>query len=171
VMESERRRAICLRLGVALTALFLILRWIDVYGDPRHWRDAPSPLFFIATTKYPASLLFLLMTLGPMFLLLALAERWQPNILSTFGRVPMFYYLLHIPLIHALALIAWLLRDGAAQPERFATAPYVSIPPGQRWGLGLLYVVWILAVAILYPLCRWYARVKAERPDSWLRFV
>jgi hypothetical protein len=83
----------------------------------------------------------------------------------------MFYYLLHIPLIHALALVVFLLRDGAAHAERFATAPYVSMPPDQRWGLGLLYVVWLVAVAILYPLCRWYAQLKARRPDSWLRYI
>ncbi len=91
--------------------------------------------------------------------------------LTTFGCVPMFYYLLHIPLIHALSLVVWFLRDGAAHGERFATAPYVSIPPGQRWGLPLVYLVWFLAVAILYPLCRWYSGVKARYPKSWLGFI
>jgi hypothetical protein len=114
------------------------------------------------------------MTLGPMIALIPFAERVRgrfAQVLTTFGRVPMFYYLLHIPLIHALALIVWRVRDGAAHGERFATAPYVSIPPGQRWSLLLLYAVWFLAVAILYPLCRWYAGVKARHPGSWLRYM
>ena len=91
--------------------------------------------------------------------------------MTTFGRVPMFYYLLHIPLIRATALLVWLMRDGAVHPERFATAPYVSIPADQRWSLGLLYLVWAVVVVILYPLCLWYARTKARRPESWLRYI
>src|SRR5262249_25873352 len=137
--------------------------------------DGP-PLWmrFLNQRKYPASPLFLLMTLGPTIALIPFAERahgWFARGLTAFGRVPMFYYLLHIPLIHALALVVYLLRDGAAHGERFVTAPYVSMPPNQRWGLGLLYAVWLVAVAILYPLCRWYARVKAQRPGSWLRYI
>ena len=112
--------------------------------------------------KYPASPLFLLMTLGPPIALLPLAERargWLAAVLATFGRVPMFYYLLHIPLIHVA-------RAGLADPRRtpraewFATAPYVSIPPEQRWGLPLLYLVFVVVVALLYCPCRWYTQVK-----------
>jgi uncharacterized membrane protein len=164
----------CVRIGLAATLLFVCLGGLTAImqgGSP----DAP-PLWmrFLNQRKYPASPLFLLMTLGPMIALIPFADRargWFAQVLTTFGRVPMFYYLLHIPLIHALALVVFLLRDGAAHAERFATAPYVSMPPDQRWGLGLLYVVWFVAVAILYPLCRWYAQVKARRPDSWLRFI
>jgi hypothetical protein len=115
-----------------------------------------------------------LMTLGPMIALIPFAEQtrgWFGRMLTTFGRVPMFYYLLHIPLIHAIALAVWFVRDGAAHAERFLTAPYVSIPPDQRWSLALLYGVWLLAVAILYPLCRWYAQTKARRPESRLRYI
>jgi uncharacterized membrane protein len=164
----------CVRIGLAATLLFVLfggLMAVMQGGSP----DGP-PLWmrFLNQRKYPASPLFLLMTLGPMIALIPFAERargWVAQVLTTFGRVPMFYYLLHIPLIHALALIVWLLRDGTAHSERFATAPYVSIPPDQRWGLPLLYAVWLVAVAILYPLCRWYARVKARRADGWLRYV
>jgi uncharacterized membrane protein len=164
----------CVRIGLAATLLFVCLGGLMAVmqgGSP----DAP-PLWmrFLNQRKYPASPLFLLMTLGPMIALIPFADRargWFAQVLTTFGRVPMFYYLLHIPLIHALALVVFWLRDGAAHAERFATAPYVSMPPDQRWGLGLLYVVWLVAVAILYPLCRWYAQVKARRPDSWLRYV
>jgi uncharacterized membrane protein len=164
----------CVRIGLAATLLFVCLGGLAAVmqgGSP----DAP-PLWmrFLNQRKYPASPLFLLMTLGPMIGLIPFADRargWFAQVLTTFGRVPMFYYLLHIPLIHALALVVYYLRDGAAHAERFATAPYVSMPPDQRWGLGLLYVVWLVAVAILYPLCRWYAQVKARRPDSWLGYI
>jgi uncharacterized membrane protein len=164
----------CVRIGLAATLLFVCLGGLMAVmqgGSP----DAP-PLWmrFLNQRKYPASPLFLLMTLGPMIALIPFADRargWFVQVLTTFGRVPMFYYLLHIPLIHALALVVYSLRDGAANAERFATAPYVSIPPDQRWGLALLYAVWLVAVAILYPLCRWYAQVKARRPNSWLRYI
>jgi uncharacterized membrane protein len=170
VMESERRRTICLRLGIVLTTLFVILRWIDVYGDPRHWHNAPSPVFFIATTKYPASLLFLLMTLGPMFLMLALAERWHPNFLSTFGRVPMFYYLLHIPLIHIAACIVSLIREGRVNPWLFGNFPMdpPPLPPGYMWSLPLLYLVFAICVVALYFPCRAYARVRSKH--AWLTY-
>ena len=164
----------CVRIGLAATLLFVL------FGGPVAVMQGGSPdspplwMRFLNQRKYPASPLFLLMTLGPMIALVPFAERargWVAQVLTTFGRVPMFYYLLHIPLIHALALIVWLLRDGTAHSERFATAPYVSMPPDQRWGLPLLYAVWLVAVAILYPLCRWYAKVKARRPENWLRYV
>jgi hypothetical protein len=77
----------------------------------------------------------------------------------------------HIPLIHATALAVWLIRDGRAHAEWFATAPYVSVPPAQRWGLPLLYLVFVMVVAVLYPLCGWYARMKASRPETWLRYI
>ena len=83
----------------------------------------------------------------------------------------MFYYLLHIPLIHATALVVWLLRDGAAGAARFATAPYVSIPARERWGLPLLYLVFAIDVAMLYVACRWFAGVKARRQIGWLRYL
>ena len=164
----------CVRLGLAATALFALLGGLTAVTQGGAPDGPPLWIRFLNQRKYPASPLFLLMTLGPMIALIPFAERargWFAGVLTTFGRVPMFYYLLHIPLIHAIALVAWFLRDGAAHGERFATAPYVQIPPGQRWGLGLLYLVWLITVAILYPVCRWYAGVKARHPESWLRFI
>ena len=140
-----------------------------------HADTGPPALFrLLNQRKYPASPLFLLMTLGPTIALLPLAERargWFAAMLATFGRVPMFYYLLHIPLIHAVALVVWLVRDGSVHAERFATAPFVSIPPEQRWGLPLLYLVFAIVVAALYIPCRWYARVKAQHRQGWLRYL
>jgi uncharacterized membrane protein len=170
--ENDRRRW-CIRIGVTATILFLIIAGADAARAAAP--NAPPALVrLLNQRKYPASPLFLLMTLGPMIALLPSAERargWLAHALTTIGRVPLFYYLLHIPLIHAVALLVWFLRDGATHAQRFATAPYVSIPPQERWSLELLYLVWVIAVAILYPLCRWYAQAKAERPRAWMRYV
>lgn len=172
----ERRRAIALRLGIAMTLLFVILRWLDVYGDPRHWRDNPMPLGFLATTKYPASLLFLLMTLGPMLILLALAERWRGrvvDVVSTFGRVPLFYYLLHIPVIHLAACIVSLIREDHVNAWLFGNHPMAPppVPDGYRWSLALLYLVFVLCVIALYFPSRWFARLRAERKSAWLSYL
>src|SRR5207237_310532 len=116
-LPAERRRAICLRLGIGLTAAFVVLRALDVYGDTRPWRAAKMPhaLAFLATNKYPASLLFLLMTLGPILVALGVSERARgrvAGVFATFGRVPLFYYLLHIPVIHTAACVVSLVREG-----------------------------------------------------------
>jgi hypothetical protein len=175
VMEPERRRRACLLLGLGAMAAFLVLRATRVYGDPRPWHGA-SVLGFLNTTKYPASLQFLLMTLGPMIALLPLAEGARGRVaeaLSVFGRVPLFYYLLHIPVIHAAALVVSYVREGSVNAWLFANHPMMNPPPpvGYTWGLPLLYLVFVVVVAVLYVPCRWFARVKARRPDGWLRYL
>ena len=162
------------RIGLGATLLFVAAS-LDVYGDPRpaerrcrRCLRAPEP------AKYPASLLFLLMTLGPGDRAAAARRaRARPvaRALTTFGRVPLFFYLLHIPLIHALALIVWGIRDVGIDDGAFKSAPYVRIPDPQRWNLPLLYLVWAIAVAILYVACRWYASVKARSTSPWLRYL
>jgi len=163
---------LALRLGVALTLLFVVLRAINLYGDPRPWSHE-HPLSFIATTKYPASLDFLLMTLGPMFLALAFFDRRTNRVLSTYGRVPMFYYLLHIPLIHVMACIVSLIREGKVNPwliGHFPSQPSPA-PPGYMWSLGLLYAVFAICVALLYLPCRWYADLRATKRYRWLSYI
>jgi len=174
VREPAERDRLCLRIGVSATLLFVAVASLGVLlGSAPD--DAPPALFrFLNQRKYPASQLFLLMTLGPTIALLPLAERargWFADTLATFGRVPMFYYLLHIPVIHAIALLVWFVRDGAIDAQRFASAPFVSIPEGQRWGLPLLYLVFALVIAVLYFPCRWFADVKARRQTGWLRYL
>ena len=170
--EPDERRRICLRVGLGAVAGFLLIA-----GTITALRSGDNRAFIyrlLDQNKYRDSQLFLLMTLGPMIALLPFADDARGAIaraLETFGRVPMFYYLLHIPLIHALSLIVWRLRDGAAHGERFATAPYVEFPPGQRWSLGMLYLVFAITIAMLYPVCRWYAGVKARRPGGILRYI
>ena len=174
--SPEERRRFCIRTGVALTGAFVLLRFANVYGDPRPWNHQYGILGFLATTKYPASLQFLLMTLGPMFLAIGLAEHWTgrlARIPTTYGRVPMFYYLLHIPLIHAAACgVSWI-REGSVNPWLFTNHPMEPppVPPGYMWSLGLLYLVYAICVAALYFPCAWYARVRAERRSPLLSYI
>ena len=172
-MSDDERRRWCIRIGLTATVLFVLIAGAQV---ARGGEAAGPPAYvrLLNQQKYPASALFLMMTLGPMIALLPFAERargWVADTLTMFGRVPLFYYLLHIPLIHALALVVNFLRVRATHGERYATAPYVSIPPDQRWSLALLYLVWLIAVAILYVLCRWYAQRKAHSPQAWMRYI
>ena len=184
-LEPARRDRICLGLGVGATAVFLVLRGFNLYGDPRPWTSAPGPdgapampaLFaFLNATKYPASLSFLLMTLGPAIALIPALERARGALaqwITVFGRVPFFFYMLHIPLIHALALVVSRVRLGEVSPWLFANHPMGSgpAPDGYTWSLWLLYAVWAVAIVLLYVACRWLAGLKARRTDVWLRYL
>lgn len=176
VAPAERRRRLCLSIGLAAIAAFLVLRGFDLYGDPRPWRAvparAPALLRFLNTNKYPASLSFLLMTLGPLIALVPLVERARGPIsraLATFGRAPLFFYVLHVPLIHALALGVSLVRQGRVDPWLFENHPMgmSRAPSGYQWSLPLLYAVTAVAVALLYPACRWFAQLKERRRTWW----
>ncbi|HEY9228953.1 MAG TPA: heparan-alpha-glucosaminide N-acetyltransferase domain-containing protein [Gemmatimonadaceae bacterium] len=139
-------------------------------------RQMPAALAFLNTAKYPASLSFLLMTLGPMFVLLALVEGARGPIagaLETFGRVPFFYYLLHIPAIHVAAIIVSLIREGTVNPWLFQNHPMGNgpAPNGYMWSLPLLYLVWAIVVGVLYVACRWYAEIKARNRSAWLSYL
>jgi hypothetical protein len=136
----------------------------------------PAALAFLNTTKYPASLQFLLMTLGPMIALLPVAEILRGPIvrcIAVFGRVPFFLYLLHIPLIHVMALLVSKLRLGQVSPWLFTNHPMGSPPPpeGYIWSIALLYVVWAIVIALLYWPCRWFAKTKAASDSWWLKFL
>ncbi len=177
--EPARRNRICLRLGLGATALFLVLRGLNIYGDPQSWSSSgrmPALLSFLNTTKYPASLSFLLMTLGPTIALVPLLDRARGRVaqwLTVFGRVPFFYYVLHIPLIHALALVVSKVRTGSVDPWLFTNHPMGNppAPDGYTWSLGLLYLVWAVAIVILYVPSRWYSGLKARRSDWWLKYL
>ena len=172
---SERRRAFLLRLGIGLTASFFILRAIDRYGDPQRWSTQKSAAFtvlsFLNTSKYPPSLLYLLMTLGPALLFLWAVDSGTPRWLRpalTVGKVPMFYYLLHIPLIHLLAVAVCYARYG--QTHWMFESPLVRQPPGWGYSLPITYLVWVCVVLALYPLCSWFAGLKQRRGDLWLSY-
>jgi uncharacterized membrane protein len=179
-MDSERRRRLCLRIGLGAVAAFLILRGFNLYGNPWPWGGEPSvmanALAFLNTAKYPASLQFLLMTLGPMIALVPVLEHARgrlAEVLSVFGRVPLFYYILHIPLIHLMALLISLVRQGSVDPWLFTNHPLEpgEVPAGYRYSLPLLYLTTAAAVALLYWPCRWFAALKARRRDRWLSYL
>src|SRR4030095_363626 len=162
-------------------AAFVVLRFANVYGDPFRWRVLPTTAAtvqsFLNATKYPPSLLFLLMTLGPAMLFLAVVDRGTPRSLEparTLGRVPLFYFLVHLPLIHALAVIVCYARYGDAhwmfESPTLAQYPF-TVPPGWGFSLPSVYLLWALVVVLLYPLCVWFARVKARRKDVWLSYL
>jgi uncharacterized membrane protein len=179
--EAQRRRAFLLRLGLGLTAAFVIIRAINRYGDPLHWSVQKSALFtvlsFLNTLKYPPSLLYLLMTLGPAMIFLRAVDGGTPQWLRpalTVGKVPMFYYVLHIPLMHLLAVIVCYAHYGQAHwmfestgIEQFPVAK----PPGWGYSLPVVYLIWIFVVVALYPLCRWYAGLKQRSSDPWLSYL
>jgi uncharacterized membrane protein len=178
--DAGRRRRFLWRTGLALTALFVVLRLVNGYGDPAPWSVQPDPAFtvlsFLNTTKYPPSLLFLLMTLGPSMLLLAAVDRSTPRLLQwvrTIGQVPMFYFLVHFALIHLLAVLVCLARYGTArwmfESPDLAHFP-ITEPPGWPLPLWAVHLIWISVVGMLYPVCRWYAGVKRRRSDWWLRY-
>ncbi len=178
---SQRRRTFLLRAGMGLTAAFPILRAINFYGDPVRWTTQKSAAFtvlsFLNTTKYPPSLLFLLMTLGPALLFLGAIDGGTPQFLRpalTFGRVPMFYFLLHMPLIHLIAVAVCYARYG--QTHWMFESPTVgqfpiTPPPGWGFSLPIVYLIWVCVVIALYPLCRWFAAVKQRRSDAWLSYL
>jgi uncharacterized membrane protein len=178
---SELRRRFLVLLGIALTLDFFVLRGINLYGDPNRWAAQKSAAFtvlsFLNTSKYPPSLLFLLMTLGPAMLLLWAVDSGTPRFLRPaliYGKVPMFYYALHIPLIHLLALIVCYARYGHVywmfQSPDLASFPFTP-PPGWGFSLPVIYLVWVIVVLLLYPLCRWFAALKQRRSDPWLSYL
>jgi uncharacterized membrane protein len=186
ILESAQRKRLCLTIGLSAIGLFLVLRGFNLYGDPRPWHAATQgrngfppmpPLFaFLNTTKYPASLSFLLMTLGPIITLMPLIEGFGGALarrVSLFGRVPFFYYMLHIPLIHALALVVSKIRLGFVDPWLFTNHPMGNPEPpeGYVWSLPLLYLIWAIAIVLLYFACKWFASLKAKRSDWWLQYV
>ena len=179
--DAARRRALLLRLGLALTAAFFIVRGANVYGDPSRWSVQPTALFtvlsFFNVTKYPPSLSFLLMTLGPALLVLRAVDGGVPRGLSpavVIGKVPMFYYMLHFALIHLLALGTCWVRYGAVhwmfESPDLGHYPFTP-PPGWGWELPVVYLAWATVVVLMYPLCRWFAGVKRRRTEAWLSYL
>ena len=178
---AERRRPFLLRLGVALTLAFVVVRFVNVFGDPFPWSAQRSMgrtlLSFLNATKYPPSLAYLLMTLGPALLLLRALDRGTPATLHpalTFGKVPLFYFLLHLPLIHLLAVAFCAVRYHAVhwmfESPSLDRYPFTR-PPGWGYSLPVVYALWIGLVLALYPVCRWFADVKRRRADWWLGYL
>jgi uncharacterized membrane protein len=179
--EAARRRKFLFRLGLALLGLFGLLRAINVYGDPQPWAAQPTAVFtvlsFFNTTKYPASLLFLLMTLGVSLLILAWADDAQKTgflsrMFITFGRVPLFYFILQMFVAHGFGILLNYLA-GKEIGYFFLNFPEsaTAAPPNAGFPLWVVYAAWLGGLALLYPLCLWYGQIKQHRrgfPFSYL---
>ena len=176
VREPAERRRLCLLTGVTATVAFVIVGGLIVLTRPAPAAAPPALFRLLNQRKYPASQLFLLMTLGPTIALLPLAERAHgaaARVLAVFGRVPLFFYLLHIPAIHAAAVVVSLMREGRVNPWLFGNHPMMPppVPDGYAWSLALLYLVFAVVVAALYAPCAWFAGVKARDRQSVLRYL
>jgi uncharacterized membrane protein len=179
--DAPARQRLLLWLGIGFVVAFVVLRYSNLYGDPLKWRVHDTPLFtamsFIDATKYPPSLLFLLMTLGPTLLLLRAFDNGVPALFHpalVIGKVPLFFYIVHFYLIHLLAVAVSYARYGFVS-ETFrspdiAHFPF-SAPPGWDVGLPAIYAIWIGVVVALYPLCRWYASVRQRSRAWWLSYL
>jgi uncharacterized membrane protein len=173
-IKSEQRKKWLLVIGISSIILFVIIRASNHYGDPQPWRLQPSTSFsilsFINVTKYPPSLLYILITLGPAILFLRYAEKpfkdFATNAIIHIGRVPMFFYLLHIYLIHILAMFAAKL-SGYSWSDMVSQVPLTPTPKGYGYSLLILYLVWITVVLLLYPLCKWYDNYKSNHKEKW----
>lgn len=174
-LPPQDRDRLLLCLGVAMIAAFMLLRGLRAYGEPNDWAAdtgiQAAVVAFLNTTKYPPSLQFLLMTLGPAFLLLAWGDRWRGwfgNMLVMFGRVPFLFYVAHLYLLHLGAVLLGVWQGYPA--AQFVTV-FFNFPPEYGVGLPGVYAVWLLAVSILYFPCAWFAGVKKRRRDWWLSYL
>lgn len=173
-MEPQRKNKLLIRMGLGLTIAFLLLATLATLSNTSG-KQTPFIFALLNQRKYPASQLFLMMTLGPAILLMPFVEKakgFVSNAIILIGRVPLFYYILHILLIHVSALVVQLIKEGRTIPEYFSTAPYVGYPKEHWWSLGLLYLVFVVNVIMLYFLCKWYDTYKSNHPEKkWLTYI
>lgn len=180
-LDPARRARLLLWWGWGAIAAFLLLRFADVYGDPVPWSRQSSPLWtvmsFLNVSKYPPSLLFLLVTLGPLLLALRAFDRQLPALARPaliMGKVPLFFFLGHFFLLHLLALAASFVRYGEVgdmfRSPDMAHFPF-SAPPGWDAGLPAIYAIWFGVILIMFPACRWYAAVKQRNAAWWLSYL
>ena len=184
LMDTSARRRRLIVAGAVSTLAFVAIRALNVYGDPAPWSPqqdtATTMLSFLNTTKYPPSLAFLLMTLGPAMLMLAFFDRpalTPSHPLVVFGRVPLFYFVGHFFTAHVVAVVLALFRYGRNalafifHPVPSMGGPADLFPPAFGYDLWFAYLVWALIVLALYPACRWFARIKSSRRNWWLSYL
>jgi len=180
--EPARRQSFMIRLGLGLSVAFVVVRALNRYGDPTQWAAQHSTLYtvlsFLNCTKYPPSLQFLLMTLGPAMIAMALLERVHfsdVNPLIIFGRVPLFYFAMHLAVAHALAMLMAFVHYGRTDflllPPPSMGSSAQLFPPNYGFSLWMVYALWMAVVAMLYPVCRWYAQLKQRMQNWWLSYL
>ena len=181
--DEVKRKKELIALGLGCIILFIVLRAINIYGDPDQWSTQKNGIFtflsFINTHKYPPSLLYMCMTIGPGLLFLAFFSKTRnrlSDIIAVYGRVPFFYYILHFYLIHLLCMVLFLARghtfaEGIQNHQGGGFHPYFIIP-GEGYNLGIVYVIWLAIIISLYPLCKWYDKYKRDHKDNkWLSYL
>lgn len=174
--DVKRRQKILLSTGILITLFFIILRFSNIYGDPSEWQRQKTFVFtilsFLNTTKYPASLLFLSMTLGPAIILLSLLDRskgkWS-KVVSIYGRVPFFYFLVHFFIIHVICMVLFFAKGHTLSEADTGFLHFKSSNDGLP--LGVVYLIWITVVVAMYPLCKRYDRLKSSHKKWWLSYL
>ncbi len=173
----EQRNKILRWLGLGLILIFIVLRFTNVYGDPVAWTTQKNSFYtflsFINVHKYPPSLLYLCIMIGPALLLLSFMENIKNRFASfmiVFGRTAFFYYIIHIYLIHLLAAITFFIRGNHTVHEALNSMqklPFLFVIPGEGFGLAVVYAVWAFVIIALYPLCKWYDKYKTSHKEKW----
>ena len=173
---AENRQKTIFRIGIGLILLFVILRFINIYGAPHPWTTQKNSLYtflsFLKIHKYPPSLLYLCITIGPALLLLSMVERIKnhlTNILVVFGRTAFFYYVIHFFLLHLLLAASFYIHGNTTQQaiESLQKLPFLFAIPGQGFGLAEVYGIWAGVIIALYPLCKWYNEYKTKNKEKW----
>ena len=174
--EPERRNKILLGMGIGALLLFIILRFIDIYGDPGHWTQQKNTLYsfldFMDVQKYPPSLLYICATMGGALIFLALVKNTTnrlSKIITIYGRVPFFYYILHFYILHSIAVILYLTRGHSMEEgmKGVQRLPFKFTIPGEGYDLWVVYAIWLAVVIALYPLCKWYDNYKTNHKEKW----
>lgn len=175
---AQQRKKRLLVMGSVLILLFVVLRLINVYGNPQPWNKGngliDSLLSFLNTSKYPPSLHYLCMTLGPACILMAVMENARGTIsrvLSVYGRVPFFYYILHFYLLHTVLVIIFFASGHTTAQIADGQTPFLFRPAAFGYGLPVVYIIWLSVVALLYRPCRWFSRYKQTHRQWWLSYV
>ena len=175
--SMEQRQNILNRLGVGLILFFIVVRFINIYGDPIAWTVQKNGFYtlmsFLTVQKYPPSLMYMCITIGPALLLLSFMEKIKngfTNTMVVFGRTAFFYYILHLYLIHLLAAILFFVKGKHTVQfalDSMKDLPFMFVIPGEGIRLGLVYLVWIIVIVALYPLCKWYDNYKINHKEKW----
>lgn len=173
--ENKKRKKIILLMGIGLILLFIVLRWFNIYGDPQVWSFQKKSFFsflsFINVHKYPPSLLYLCITLGPSLIILAVIENVKnrfSEVLKIFGRTAFFYYILHLYLIHFITAIFYFINGHTLKEiGDNNNSPFLFVVPGEGVTLLFVYLAWYIVVSLLYPLCKWYNFYKSNNKEKW----
>lgn len=176
--DPAKRKKVLVNLGLILLTIFVVLRYTNIYGDPKPWSTQKDGLYtffsFINVTKYPVSLLYLCMTIGPALLILAALEKVQnkfTGILMIYGKVPFLYYVLHFYLLHLIAVVLFFATGHGANEIVDPQLPFLFRPMHYGYDLWVVYTIWIFVVVVLYWPCKWLNKYRSTHSQWWLSYV